>query len=196
MAGLTSDQRRMAILVGILVVVGLWAAVNFWNRRSDATGTIRGEQLEWSPHDLPELLEPVLGESAEPVEEARNPFVFGQPPTPTPNLTPQPTPEPRPTQPPRIRPTATPAPPGWRPTPVFEREYIGSFGPVYKRVAVFRQATGEGFAEIAVAPIGGMLPNARGEDTFIVRAIDLESVVIGYVGFPEKEKTRVPLSQR
>jgi hypothetical protein len=152
--------------------------------------------LTWSPHRLPELLVGPDGQPPAVTESDRNPFVFGQPPTPTPNLTPRVVPTPRPTRPPVIQPTATPPPPGWRPTPVFSREYIGHFGPVYKRVAVFRKASAGGFPEIDVAPVGGTLPNAQGEPTFIVRSIDLETVVIGYVGFSDKESTRVPLSTK
>jgi len=69
-------------------------------------------------------------------------------------------------------------------------EYIGFFGPRERQVAVFRKKDDTG-SEIEVAPIGGLI-----EDQFILRSIDLESAVIGFVGFPEKEKTRVPLADQ
>ncbi len=69
-------------------------------------------------------------------------------------------------------------------------EYIGHFGPKQRRVAVFRK-DGVGGSEIAVALEGGVV-----EDVFIVRELGLESVVIGYVGFPETEKKRVPLAEK
>ena len=73
-------------------------------------------------------------------------------------------------------------------------EYLGHFGPEKKRVAVFREKVEDG-AEIIVACEGGTLPGAQGKEVFIVREVGLESVVIGFVGFPEKERTRVPLAE-
>lgn len=73
--------------------------------------------------------------------------------------------------------------------PPFTMEYLGTFGPTGRRVAVFRKKI-EGGAEIKVGLEGGVF-----EDDFIIRTIDLESVVIGYVGFPEKEMKRVPLAE-
>jgi len=68
-------------------------------------------------------------------------------------------------------------------------EYLGNFGPSGRRVAVFRKQTDDS-AEIKVALEGSVI-----EKDFIVRTIDLDSVVIGFVGYPEKEMKRVPLAQ-
>jgi hypothetical protein len=196
MKQLNQEQKRLAVLVGILVVAAVFWIVTQFGGTGVESGRVTEELLDWAPNRLPELRIAADSDATDLIEDGRNPFVFGQPPTPTPNLTPRVVPTPRPTQQPTIRPTATPRPPGWRPTPAFTREYIGHFGPDFKRVAVFRQASPEGFAEIDVAPMGGTLPNAQGDATFIVRSIDLESVVIGYVGFSDKESTRVPLSTK
>jgi len=183
-------QTRQIVLLVVLVLVGVWAAFR-WMGPDGLTGQGAAAAIpEWKPHPLPELAQ-IGAENAEEIESEsqRNPFVFGPPPTPTPNLTPRPMPPPRPTRPPaRPRPTATPTPPGYRKPPNFDMEYIGFFGPDERHVAVFRKKDETG-AEIDVAPIGGIL-----EEKFILRSIDLESVIIGFVGFPEKEKTRVPLS--
>ena len=122
---------------------------------------------------------------------ARNPFTFGAPPTPTRNLTPAPT---RPPPPPTRTPAPTrtpkiyPGQPG--PPPPFEREYIGNFGPGYLKVAAFRREGAE--PEIIVIDVG-----VEGEildDVFIIRRIDYESVLIGFVGYDSSEDTRVPLA--
>jgi hypothetical protein len=187
---LNPEQRRLAILLAILAVVAVWALINSLGSGGVAANRVTAEKLEWKSHNLPELYDVNFGEvDVRDPEDVRNPFVFGPRPTPTPNLTPPPTPPPRPTRrPPKPRPTPTPTPPGWRPPPSFTMEYIGMLGPASKRVAVFRRQSQYG-AEIEVAPVDGVL-----EEQFIVREIGLESVVIGFVGFPDKERTRVPLA--
>lgn len=187
---LNPEQKRLAVLLSILGIVAIWAAIQAIGKGGIVTSGEKAEDLQWVSHDLPELGEVGLDESSgRSDEQVRNPFVFGPRPTPTPNLTPRPTPPPRPTrQPPPPRPTPTPTPEGWRRPPDFEMEYIGMLGPESKRVAVFRRQSEYG-TDIEVAPIDGVL-----EEQFIVREIGFESVVIGFVGFPDKERTRVPLA--
>jgi hypothetical protein len=50
--------------------------------------------------------------------------------------------------------------------------------------------------EIEIAPHGSVLENAKGKDTFIVRGVEYDSVIIGFVGYPEKEIERVPLAEK
>jgi hypothetical protein len=71
------------------------------------------------------------------------------------------------------------------PPPPFDRSYLGHFGPGRSPVAVFRN--GE---KLEVAIEGEVL-----DEVFILREIGLESVLIGFVGYPEKETTRVPLAE-
>ena len=185
------ENLRLLVLVGILVVVGGWFLVRMMSEAGLAGGEGRAEDLEWKPHSLPMLgsieVGGVVGSEA---RADRNPFLYGPPPTATPDPRPRPTPPPIPTRrPPKARPSPTPTPIGWRRPPEFTMEYLGNFGPSGRRVAVFRKQVDDG-AEIKVAIEGGVV-----ETDFIVQKIDLESVVIGFVGYPEKEIKRVPLAQ-
>lgn len=192
MKKLDATQTRQLVLLAILILVAIWAAFRLMGPEGLRGPGSTVQAPEWTPHPLPKLVSiEGLGTSASNPGDHRNPFVFGPPPTPTPNLTPRPTPVPRATRPPRAPgPTPTPTPPGYRKPPHFDMEYIGFFGPRERQVAVFRKKDDTG-SEIEVAPIGGLI-----EDQFILRSIDLESAVIGFVGFPEKEKTRVPLADQ
>ncbi|MEN8163384.1 MAG: hypothetical protein ABFS37_04580 [Acidobacteriota bacterium] len=186
------ENLRLLILVGILVVSGGWLLIRMMSEGGLAGGETRAEDLAWKPHSLPTLGSVEVGDVTGAEARAdRNPFLYGPPPTATPNPNPPPTPAPRPTRrPPAARPSPTPTPVGWRRPPDFTMEYLGNFGPPGRRVAVFRKQVDDG-AEIKVAIEGGVF-----EKDFIVRTIDLESVVIGFVGYPEKEIKRVPLAQK
>ncbi len=192
MTELKPEQKRLVILLVVLLAALIWAGFKYFGAGGLADRSDARSKVEWRPHSFPVLVgAPEDIPVAEGVDGERNPFLYGPRPTPTPNLTPPPTQPPRPTRPPPpTRPPATPTPPGWKPPPPFDMEYIGHFGPEGKRVAVFREKVG-GFVEIAVAREGGVL-----EDLFIVRELGLESVLIGYVGFPETEKKRVPLANK
>ena len=186
----TTPTRTLVLLMVLIVVLAV-ASVRFFSQDSGPGGGRRGDILDYSTHDVPELaFTGTPGVGAEVGASLRNPFTFGAPPTPTPNLTPPPTPVPRPTMPPR--PTPTPRPrraDGLPPPPPFTRDFTGFFGPQRLPVAVFKE--GE---EWEVAVPGDVL-----DDTFIVRDIVLEgdqtAVIIGFVGYPEEETTRVPLAQ-
>ncbi|MCK5378928.1 MAG: hypothetical protein KAJ78_05955 [Acidobacteria bacterium] len=186
-----AENRRLMILVGILILSGGWFLIRMMSDGGLTGGESRTEDLKWQRHSLPTLgsIEVVDGSVSE-ARADRNPFLFGPPPTATPDPRPRPTPVPKPTRrPPPPRPSPTPTPVGWRRPPDFTMEYLGNFGPVGRRVAVFRKQVDDS-AEIKVAAEGGVV-----EEDFIVRTIDLESVVIGFVGYPEKEIKRVPLAQ-
>ncbi len=186
------ENVRLFVLLGLLSVVAIWGGIRMLDRGALAGEGTTSAELQWTPHSLPELAAVEIGgdEAGDDASIERNPFVFGTPPTPTPDPRPRPTPPPRPTRrPPPPRPTPTPTPVGWRRPPNFTMEFLGFFGPAERRVAVFRKKVEDG-AEIVVGVEGGVV-----EKDFIVRKIDLESVVIGYVGYPEKEMKRVPLAQ-
>lgn len=79
-----------------------------------------------------------------------------------------------------------PPPPPPKPVPPqFPYKYIGTFGPEGKPIATFSNS-GE---------IINVRPGETFDGKFILRSIGIESVVIGYVGFPADETTRVPLGQ-
>jgi hypothetical protein len=192
---LTAEQLRLVVLVAVLVIVGA-VAVSRMIRHGGMTDAARREAAaEYEPRDLPRLAEVSSWELDDAADRSeRNPFTFGAPPTPTPNLTPPPTRVPLPTRPPR--PTPTPRlyhdPDGnvLGPPPPFEREYLGSFGPEHRTVAAFRRpGSVPETIEIDVGVEGEVL-----DGVFIIREIGLESVLIGFVGYDSSEDTRVPLA--
>ncbi len=79
-----------------------------------------------------------------------------------------------------------PPPPPPPPTPpAFPYKFIGTFGNRANPIATF-----SGNGEIINAHAGDTIA-----DKFILRAIGVESVDIGYVGFPPDTKTRIALGQ-
>ncbi|MEA2336997.1 MAG: hypothetical protein QOE82_1004 [Thermoanaerobaculia bacterium] len=79
---------------------------------------------------------------------------------------------------------ATKPPPPPTP-PQFTMKYIGTFGPANNPIATFN-----GNGEIVNVRVGETI-----DGKFILRSIGIESVEIGYVGFPADIKTRIPLGQ-
>lgn len=81
--------------------------------------------------------------------------------------------------------TPVPPPPPPPQPPAFTYKYIGTFGTPGKPIATFAKE--------------GEIINVRPGETFagqfILRSIGLESVEIGYVGFPPDQKTRIALGQ-
>jgi hypothetical protein len=80
---------------------------------------------------------------------------------------------------------ANPPPPPAPVPPQFTMKYIGTFGPSNNPIATFN-----GNGEIVNVRIGETI-----DGKFILRSIGIESVEIGFVGFPADTKTRVPLGQ-
>ena len=81
---------------------------------------------------------------------------------------------------------APPPPPPPKPVPPqFTYRYIGTFGTPRNPIATFAR---EG--EIVNARVGDILDNK-----FVLRSIGIESVEIGFIGFPPDEKQRIPLGQ-
>lgn len=78
-----------------------------------------------------------------------------------------------------------PIPPPEPIPPQFTMKYIGTFGPVNNPIATFN-----GNGEIVNVRVGETI-----DGKFILRSIGIESVEIGYVGFPADKKTRIPLGQ-
>jgi hypothetical protein len=69
--------------------------------------------------------------------------------------------------------------------PQFTMKYIGTFGPANNPIATFN-----GNGEIVNVRVGETI-----DGKFVLRSIGIESVEIGYVGFPADTKTRIPLGQ-
>ena len=78
-----------------------------------------------------------------------------------------------------------PPPPPPPVPPQFTMKYIGTFGPANNPIATFN-----GNGEIVNVRVGETI-----DGKFVLRSIGIESVEIGYVGFPAEAKTRIPLGQ-
>lgn len=183
--------NRQYALLAVLVVVAV--AIGFYQLRQSGAGgpgAAAAGGVEFTPHQVPQLLAWKFTPGPERTSDGiRNPFVYGSPPTPTPNLTPRPTLPPRPTLVPRPTPTPNTIHVGGRelpPPPPFDRDYIGYFGPKHRFVAVFRKGK-----NVGVAVAGDVIA-----DTYVLRKVGLESVTIGFVGYPEEVTTRVPLAKK
>jgi hypothetical protein len=188
------NRSRIAMLAGMLVVLGVVVVVQLLRGRAAVTGGPSGKRITYEVHNLAPL-EPLAPRSdGSTVEFRRNPFIYGVPPTATPRPV-----TPAPTNPPVQRtPQPTPTPRMARgadgrpkpPPPPFDREFLGHFGPLKMQVAAFRRTGPDpDITEIDVAKVGDVL-----DGVFIVREIGLESVTIGFVGYDPSEDTRVPLS--
>lgn len=190
MAKSTSDPRKVAVLVVLLLV--LVAAIVYRLRPTLVESVVVGQAklpqartykvpvLGWKPAGSRALPTPSIGRSL---------FTFGLPPTPTPD--PRPTPTPYPTLPPA--PVVIPTPPGidlpdgtrLPLPPRFPLTYVGWLGPSRQPVAVFLDGT-----EVVVVPAGDTVLG-----NFIIRDVDPTGVTIGFVGYPEEVTRKVSVSQ-
>jgi hypothetical protein len=190
-----AERTRLAVLLTILAVLAAAMIVATLRRGRLSGGSAAGGQIDYEPHNLPQLEVAMLEDGGGAVGDGnRNPFTFGAPPTPTPR-------PPTPTRPAvQTTPRPTPTPRVARgadgeilpPPPPFDREYLGYFGPLRLQVAAFRKPGKEpDTSEVEVATAGDVL-----DEVFIIREIGLESVVVGFVGYDRSEDTRVPLAEQ
>ncbi|MCU1245107.1 MAG: hypothetical protein JWN02_1017 [Acidobacteria bacterium] len=84
-----------------------------------------------------------------------------------------------------IPPPPPPPPPPVPVPPTFDYKYIGTFGGAANPIATF-----SGNGEIINVHAGDTIAGK-----FILRSIGIESVEIGFVGFPPNETRRVPIGQ-
>jgi hypothetical protein len=124
-----------------------------------------------------EWLEPQSGS----YRSERNLFAYKEPPPPPPPP-PPPMPKPVPVQPVVPQPPPPPAAPV---PPQFPYHYIGTFGTANNPIATF-----SGNGGIVNVRVGETV-----DGKFILRSIGIESVEIGYIGFPADVKTRIPIGQ-
>ena len=68
--------------------------------------------------------------------------------------------------------------------PAFPYKYIGTFGSAANPIAAF-----SGSGEIVNARVGDVIGGR-----FILRNIGIESVEIGFTGFPPDQRQRIPLT--
>ena len=84
-----------------------------------------------------------------------------------------------------IPPPPPPPPPPVPVPPPFTYKYIGTFGGAANPIATF-----SGNGQIINARVGEVI-----DGKFVLRGIGIESVEIGFVGFPPDQKQRIPLGQ-
>lgn len=115
----------------------------------------------------------------------RNLFAYKEPPPPPPRPQPKVVYIPPPPQPPAPVQPPVPMPPPVPQPPPFPYHYIGTFGTPSNPIATF---SGD-----------GKILNVRAGETidgkFTLRSIGIESVEIGFVGFPPEQKTRIAIGQ-
>lgn len=141
--------------------------------------------LETDVEDL--ALDRMLAESKT-LEIGRNPWRFGEAPRP-PRLEPPPEIARRPPEPRVVRepaPRVPVEPPEPEPPPL-DLVFLGSFGPEGRRIAVF-----EGEKDQVINALVGDLVNGK----FRVVAIGLESVDMGFEGFPDEPPERLGIKGR
>lgn len=80
---------------------------------------------------------------------------------------------------------AHPPPPPKPVPPAFGYKYIGTFGSSTNPIATFNRS-----GEIVNVRVGDII-----DGKFILRSVGIESVEIGFVGFPPDERQRIPLGQ-
>lgn len=184
-----SDQARrfllLALLVGLLLILGGRQALDWLGSRAGGLGLVRGRTVDLDDLrglDVVELrtaeLEAVVGE----LTPGRDPWRFGR-------REPAPVERPKP-RPPVKRPPPQPKPKGPavaqsdepRPPPV-DVTYLGSFGPARRKIAVFDDGD-----TVYNALIGDVV-----KEKFQVFQIGFESVDLTFVGFPDEPPKRLAI---
>lgn len=179
-----SPQRRQQLLLGALalvLVVALWLRVGplltsgggsgfaAGGRASDSVAVQDGEILELA----------ALSPEVRTYQVKRDPFRFGElPPPPRPPAQPR-TPPPRP-----VEPTPVPQQVNTGPVlPSLELTYLGRFGTKRRPIATLTD--------------GETIINAREgdpvNDDFRVKSINLESIDLEYIHFPDQPAQRLPI---
>ncbi len=175
--------KREKLLIGALVVVLLFAGARTLIRlasggelglplgigSSARRAAARGLDIE-----VAELRLADLDQHSRKLVLGRDPFRFGAPPRP-------PAPPPPPPEQRRPPERAQPPPPAGPQPPPINLDYLGSFGPARRKIAVF--SDGE---TIHNAMTGEILAGK-----FIVHQIGYESVDLKFVGFPEVPAERL-----
>lgn len=178
-----TPERRQQLLLAALGVVLLWAGWSTLQKHVFPAGAgagfggFAGESLPDAPDgQIVELA--ALSPEVRNYQVKRDPFRFGEIPQPAP--TPPPTPQPQ-----RVEPKPTPPPPQPQGPvlPPLELAYLGRFGPERRPIAVLTD--------------GESIINAREGDpvneSFRVQSINLESVDLEYIEFPDEPAARLPV---
>ncbi len=183
---MTKEERQKRLLAALLVILAVSLGYRaFQGASRDADGPAAQRRLSGSGElariELPHLELELLRREAASYTPGRDLFRFAEkapPPQPRPAVERRPAPRPQPR--PVARPATPPTPPRPQP-PAIDFNYLGSFGPPERRIAVFVKGD-----EIYNALAGDVLM-----ERFIVDKIGFESADIGFVGFPDAPEARL-----
>lgn len=150
-----------------------------------ATGFGRGKESKISPEDIPDIDSAAFSTRPGKVSPAaRDLFKFKEPPPPPRKYVPPPPQYIAPNDPRFIGPRPPPPPPPPPTPPPIPFQFTGTFGPVRRPIAVILEGD-----RLSVVRTGDVV-----DEKFIIRNVGYESLDVGFVGFPEKEVRRLPLS--
>lgn len=177
-----TPERRQKMLLGalllLLLVVGwtrLWPLLTSGGGGGVLIGRGSAEEAEIPEGKIVELA--TLAPEVRNYRVKRDPFRFGEIPRPKPTPPPPPPPQPVENKPPPTPVETGPA------LPPLELSYLGKFGPKKSPIAVLTD--------------GETLYNAQEGDSvnehFRVRSINLESIDLEYIQFPDQPAQRLPV---
>lgn len=177
---MTQERRQRVLLavLGLLVLVVLWVQLV---PRLLPDGS--GGGLFLGADGTVDIPEREIVELAQMEPEVRNydvnrdPFRFGPAPRPEPPPTPPPRPQPKP------QPQPQPPEPQGPALPALDLSYLGRFGPTNRPIAVL--SDGENIYNVREGEVV--------DDDFRVQSINLESIDLEYVDFPDQPARRLPV---
>lgn len=188
---MSPELRQRLLLVGLLVILLLFggARLREW-LASLGAGEVFGQRARRP--DVSAVLQADVAvldrtESANFVPEftpGRNPWAYGRKPAPPPPPPPPVEKKVEPVQPRELAPVVPKDPTPVKPTPPpIDVEYIGSFGPRDRKIAVFESG------ETTINAQQGDVVNKK----FRVHSIGFESVDLTFEGFPDEPPRRLAL---
>lgn len=179
----TDRQKKLLLYLALILAAALsWRLLPaLFQSTGAAADRIRQERMaQIRSGEIVKLDLAALETGARSYSPGRNIFLFGREPVPPPPP-PPPRVEVRPPPPPIVAPPPPPPPT----PPQFQLPLLGIFGPQNRRIAVFKDKD----------LILNVLENEKIEDKFIVHQINLETVDIAFVGFPDAKPYRVKMGK-
>lgn len=145
----------------------------------------RGKDSKISPEDVPDIDSEAFSNRPGRVAEAsRDLFKFREPPPPPRIYVPPPPQYISPNDPRFVGPRPLPPPPPPPVPPPIPFQFTGTMGPHKRPVAVIVEGD-----KLTVVRTGDVV-----DSKFIIRNVGFESLDVGFVGFPENEVRRLPLT--
>lgn len=171
-------QRWMVAVLGVLLVYLAWSRLVAPNFGGGATEFGGAAGREFHAQQIVELRADLLQAQTGQYKGGRNVFEYHR------KRRPKPKPKPEPRKPePEVKQAAASEPPAPKP-PAFNMNYLGSFGPRERPIAVFVQ--GEDLYNLRVGDVVA--------EEFVLVRVGFESADIGFVNFPSVEPKRVAIA--